>query len=133
MVCVVCPLSGLEMTHICHCNLFLQFRYCRLLTQCQNPSLSVCPCNGIPKHIVCCSEGGFLERKTPTAVATTIATIKEKKDPSAPSTLHPVLPPKMIGYMDDDSVTEQSFELPAYGNELLVGGAILCFDSFWKV
>ena len=40
-----------------------------------------------------------------------------------PSTLHPTLPPKMIGYMDDDSVTEQSFELPAYSNELLVGGA----------
>jgi len=72
---------------------------------------------------LCCSEGGFLERKTPTAIATTIATVKDKKDPSVPSTLHPTLPPKMIGYMDDDSVTEQSFELPAYSNELLVGGA----------
>ena len=72
--------------------------------------------------IVCCSEGGFLERKPSSAAATTIATIKETETSAA---VHPSLPPKMIGYMDDDSVTEQSFELPAYNNELLVGGALL--------
>lgn len=57
------------------------------------------------------SEGGFLDRSRQT---------QEAKDPFMPA-----IPPKMIGYMDEEnSVTDHSYELPSYINDHVVSSIL---------
>ena len=57
------------------------------------------------------SDGGFLNRSRQT---------QEMKEAFAPA-----IPPKMIGFMDEDnSMTDQSYELPSYMNDHLVSNLL---------
>ena len=71
--------------------------------------------------VVFCSDGGFLSRSDSRAS-------KDSRDAYTPA-----VPPKMIGYMDDDSSTQNSthdatYELPLYNEHLVVSAHTFYFS-----